>query len=589
MDIMIKNRKSKEVIAEMSELLKLPVGIDNFEKIRKEKFYYVDKTRLIEQILEQWGEVNLFTRPRRFGKTLNMSMLQNFFEIGADKTLFDGLYISGNQTLCEEYMGKFPVIFLSLKGVDGLTFEEARQCFNEMVGREASRFSFLADSEQLTKDEKEMYLALVKICDGEYSMSGMNLRFSLKILSQLLYKHYGKKIVILIDEYDVPLDKAFQHGYYKEMVSLIRGIFGEALKTNNYLQFAILTGCLRVSKESIFTGLNNFKILSITDSRFDEQFGFTDEEVSRLLADYHLENHLNEMKEWYDGYHFGDKDVYCPWDVINHVDRLLGEPGAEPQSYWINTSGNDLVKRFIDKADKTTRNEIEKLIAGESIEKYIRMELTYDEIDKSIDNLWSILFTTGYLTQRGKPERGIYHLVIPNREVREVYILQIQEWFKNTVFHSTEPVKELLCAFENGAAGIIENRLNRILTKTISIFDTKARNEEKENFYHGILLGLLRCEPDWLIQSNIESGDGFVDILIEPENPDAGIIIELKYAQTYAGLEKACEKAMNQIRELRYDERLRNEDRNDILAYGIAFCKKKCKVVVENLNDQCDV
>ena len=567
----------------MSELLKLPVGIDNFEKIRKEKFYYVDKTQLIEQLLEQWGEVNLFTRPRRFGKTLNMSMFQNFFEIGADKTLFDGLYISGNQTLCEEYMGKFSVIFLSLKGVDGLTFEEARQCFNEMVGREASRFSFLADSEQLTKDEKEMYLALVKICDGEYSMSGMNLRFSLKVLSQLLYKHYGKKTVILIDEYDVPLDKAFQHGYYKEMVSLIRGIFGEALKTNNYLQFAILTGCLRVSKESIFTGLNNFKILSITDSRFDEQFGFTDEEVSRLLADYHLENHLNETKEWYDGYHFGDTDVYCPWDVINHVDRLLGEPGAEPQSYWINTSGNDLVKRFIDKADKTTRNEIEKLIAGESIEKYIRMELTYDEIDNSIDNLWSILFTTGYLTQRGKPERGIYHLVIPNREVREVYILQIQEWFKNTVLHNTEPVKELLCAFENGAAGIIENRLNRILAKTISIFDTKARNEEKEIFYHGILLGLLRCEPDWLIQSNIESGDGFVDILIEPENPDAGIIIELKYVQTYAGLEKACQKAMNQIRDLRYDERLRNEDRNDILAYGIAFCKKKCKVVVENL------
>ena len=567
----------------MSELLKLPVGIDNFEKIRKEKFYYVDKTQLIEQLLEQWGEVNLFTRPRRFGKTLNMSMFQNFFEIGADKTLFDGLYISGNQTLCEEYMGKFPVIFLSLKGVDGLTFEEARQCFNEMVGREASRFSFLADSEQLTEDEKEMYLALVKICDGEYSMSGMNLRFSLKVLSQLLYKHYGKKTVILIDEYDVPLDKAFQHGYYKEMVSLIRGIFGEALKTNNYLQFAILTGCLRVSKESIFTGLNNFKILSITDSRFDEQFGFTDEEVSRLLADYHLENHLDETKEWYDGYHFGDTDVYCPWDVINHVDRLLGEPGAEPQSYWINTSGNDLVKRFIDKADKTTRNEIEKLIAGESIEKYIRMELTYDEIDNSIDNLWSILFTTGYLTQRGKPERGIYHLVIPNREVREVYILQIQEWFKNTVLHNTEPVKELLCAFENGAAGIIENRLNRILAKTISIFDTKARNEEKEIFYHGILLGLLRCEPDWLIQSNIESGDGFVDILIEPESPDAGIIIELKYAQTYAGLEKACQKAMNQIRDLRYDERLRNEDRNDILAYGIAFCKKKCKVVVENL------
>lgn len=564
-------------------MLKLPVGIEDFRDIRQQGFYYIDKTKLIEQLLDNWGKVNLFSRPRRFGKTLNMSMLQNFFEIGSDKTLFDGLYISRNQTLCEEYMGKFPVIFLSLKGVEGLTFEEACQCFKQIVGREASRFSFLRDSEHLTVDEKETYQALAKVCDGEYVMSGMNLRFSLKILSQLLYKHYGRKTVILIDEYDVPLDKAFQHGYYKEMVSLIRGIFGEALKTNNFLQFAILTGCLRVSKESIFTGLNNFKVLSITDPRFDEQFGFTDAEVSRLLADYHLENHLDETKEWYDGYHFGDTDVYCPWDVINHVDRLLGEPEAEPQSYWINTSGNDLVKRFIDKADKTTRNEIERLIAGEAIEKHIRLELTYDEIDNSIDNLWSILFTTGYLTQRGKPVGGIYHLVIPNREVREVYILQIQEWFRSAVLHNTEPVKELLYAFESGDAGTIENRLNRILTNTISIFDTKARNEEKEIFYHGILLGLLRCEPDWLIRSNVESGDGLVDILIEPENPDAGIIIELKYAQTYAGLEKACEKAMNQIREKRYDEWLRNEERNEILAYGIAFCKKKCRVVVRKM------
>ena len=414
-------------------------------------------------------------------------------------------------------------------------------------------------------------------------MSGINLRFSLKILSQLLYKHYGKKTIILIDEYDVPLDKAFQHGYYKEMVSLIRGMFGEALKSNNSLQFAILTGCLRISKESIFTGLNNFKVLSITDVRFDEQFGFTDEEVVRLLADCRLEKHLEEMKEWYDGYHFGDTDVYCPWDVMNHVDRLLGDPEAEPQSYWINTSGNELVKRFIDKADKTTQNEIERLVAGESIEKAIRMELTYEEIDQSIDNLWSVLFTTGYLTQKGRIKRGVYQLVIPNNEIREVYILQIQEWFKKKVLQDTEPVKAFLQAFENGEAGLVEKYLTRMLVNTISILDTKARNEEKEIFYHGILLGLLRCEKNWLIQSNIESGDGFADILVEPEDPNAGMIVELKYAQTFNGMEKACEKAMNQIQEKRYDERLRNDGRNDILAYGIAFCKKKCKVVVERM------
>lgn len=467
----------------MQDLLKLPVGIDNFEKIRKEKFYYVDKTRLIEQLLEQWGEVNLFTRPRRFGKTLNMSMLQYFFEIGRDKTLFDGLYISENQWLCEKYMGQFPVIFLSLKEADGLTFESARYRLTELIGLEAERFSFLLESSKLSENEKEKYRALIMLRDGKYSMDEEILKSSVKVLAQLLYNYYGKKTIILIDEYDVPLDKAFQHGYYRNMVSLMRGMFGQALKTNNFLQFAVLTGCLRVSKESIFTGLNNFKVLSITDSRFDEQFGFTNGEVEKLLAAYHLEKHLEETKEWYDGYHFGNTDVYCPWDVINHVDRLLGEPGAEPQSYWINTSGNDLVKRFIDKADKTTRNEIERLIAGESIEKSVHMELTYDEIDNSIDNLWSILFTTGYLTQKGKQERGVYHLIIPNREVREVYVLQIQEWFKHTVLHDTEPVQELLRAVENGDSQFIEKRLNRILANTISIFDTKARNEEKEIFY----------------------------------------------------------------------------------------------------------
>ena len=413
----------------MTIALKLPVGIEDFQEIRRLGFYYVDKTMLIEQLLAKWGKVNLFTRPRRFGKSLNMSMLRYFFDIETDKTLFDGLYISQNKQLCEEYMGKFPVIFLSLKGVDGLTFSEARFCLAELIESEARRFKFLMHSDKLDADDKAMYRDLLSLHGAD--VAAISLRFALKKLSELLYKHYGQKTLILIDEYDVPLDKAFQHGYYREMVALIRGLFGETLKTNEFIQFAVLTGCLRVSKESIFTGLNNFKVLSITDARFDEQFGFTDAEVQQLLHVYNLKEHLAETKEWYDGYRFGEVDVYCPWDVINHVDRLLGQPDAEPQAYWINTSGNELVKRFINKANKTTRDEIERLVSGESIEKHVRLELTYDEIDNGIDNLWSVLFTTGYLTQSGMTAQGAYKLVIPNREIREVYKLQIQEWFKD--------------------------------------------------------------------------------------------------------------------------------------------------------------
>ena len=569
----------------MGEVLKLPIGIDDFEKIRREGFYYVDKTKLIEQLLEQWGEVNLFTRPRRFGKTLNMSMLRCFFETGTDKNIFDGLYISKKKELCDTYMGKYPVVYVSLKNVEGLTFSEARYRMSEIVGVEAERFSFLLDSEKLSINEKSRYRALIDLSDGKYSMDGEILISSLKTLSFLLYKHYGRKTIILIDEYDVPLDKAFQHGYYKEMVSLIRGIFGQALKTNEGLQFAVLTGCLRVSKESIFTGLNNFKVLSITDARFDENFGFTDDEVRKLLRTYDVEDKFPETKEWYDGYHFGDVDVYCPWDVINHVDHLRMEPGAQPQAYWINTSGNDLVKRFIDKSDKTTRAEIEQLISGQIIEKSIRLELTYDEIDNSIDNLWSVLFTTGYLTQRGRAERNIYRLAIPNREVKEVFILQIKEWFDDTVLKAAEPMRVLSRAFADGDADRIEECLTKIMGNTISILDTKARDGEKENFYHGMLLGLPRCNTNWLIRSNIEAGDGFADILIEPENPDAGMIIELKYAQSFGELGRACEKAIQQIKDRRYFERLRNDGRYDILAYGIAFCKKRCKVQVLKIEE----
>lgn len=567
----------------MGRKIKLPVGIEDFKEIRQEEFYYIDKTKLLEQLLEKWGKVNLFTRPRRFGKTLNMSMLRYFFEIGTDESLFDGLYIKNNKKICDEYMGKFPVIFISLKNVEGLDFETALYRFVEIIGREAERFYFLLYSEKLTVNEKERYKTLICLDNGRYSMDVNILASALRLLSELLYKHYGKKTIIIIDEYDVPLDKAFQNGYYREMVSLIRAMFGDALKTNDFLQFAILTGCLRVSKESIFIGLNNFKVLSIADTRFDEQFGFTDEEVQTLLESYGLLKHISETKEWYDGYHFGDADVYCPWDVINHVDRLCGEPDAKPQPYWINTSGNGLVKRFIDKANKTTRDEIERLVSGETIEKQVSLELTYDEIDTTIDNLWSVLFTTGYLTQTGMTESGAYKLVIPNKEVREVYKLQIQEWFKRTVMSNTEQLKNFWKAFDGGDTKAVENYLNRTLSNSISVFDTKARDEEKESSYHTILVGLLVGNADWLVKSNVEAGDGFADIIVETEDFDAGIIIELKYSKTFSGMDKACEKAITQIKEKRYDEYLKNDDRHDIMIYGIAFCKKKCKVIAHKI------
>ena len=553
---------------------KLPVGIEDFEEIRKEGFYYIDKTGLIRDLLNNWGKVNLFTRPRRFGKTLNMSMLKNFFGIGADKGLFEGLAISQETALCEEYMGKFPVIFLSLKGVDGLSFANARDMLWEIILKEVRRLQYLLQDDCLSPLDKESLIGLMTA-----EASDAVIQKSLSLLTELLYKYYDQKVILLIDEYDVPLDKAFQHSYYNEMVSLIRVLFGQALKTNEFLQFAVLTGCLRVSKESIFTGLNNFKILSITDARFDEQFGFTETEVDRLLKDYQLEDHLEETKEWYDGYRFGDANIYCPWDVISYVDRLSADPHAEPEAFWINTSGNDLVKRFIDKADKTTQNEIERLIAGEAVEKKVRLDLTYNELDSSIDNLWSVLFTTGYLTQTDRAVKGVYKLVIPNREVREVFVLQIQEWFRKHVVDDEKPMREFCRAFLKGEADEIQKQLNIILNRMISVLDTKASDGKKENFYHGLLLGLLRSEANWLILSNAESGDGFSDILIEPEDPDAGIVIEVKYASSVAGLEKACEEALKQIREKRYDERLHNDGRTDVLTYGIAFSRKRCKVV----------
>lgn len=565
----------------MNGNLKLPVGIDDFRKIRECGFYYVDKTKLVEQLMQNWGEVNLFTRPRRFGKTLNMSMLRSFFEIGTDKSLFDGLYISRNKELCDMHMGKYPVISITLKGIEGMTFEEARNMLKIILKNEARRHYYLKNSDRLTDDDKQQY---EQILLG----TSENTADSLRLLSQLLFLHYDKKVVILIDEYDVPLDKAFQNGYYSEMTSLIRGILGQALKTNDYLQFAVLTGCLRISKESIFTGLNNFKVLSIADARFDEQFGFIDSEVIDILEEYGVSDKISEVKDWYDGYRFGKADVYCPWDVINYVDHLQADPNARPQAYWINSSGNGLVRRLINIADESTKDEIERLIAGETIEKAIRLELTYDEIDNSIDNIWSVLFTTGYLTNAGEIELpggdGYgYRLVIPNKEVRQVFVSQIQEWFRQTVTYDNGSVQDLCEAFMAGDADKIQSNLNMILIKTISVLDTKARDDQKENFYHGLLLGLLRSKPDWRIKSNRESGDGFSDISIEPTIPEKGIVVEVKYSNTISGLDDACDRAMKQIRDRRYDEALREDGREDIIAYGIAFCRKRCKVVCEKM------
>lgn len=565
----------------MNGNLKLPVGIDDFKKIRECGFYYVDKTKLVEQLMQNWGEVNLFTRPRRFGKTLNMSMLRSFFEIGTDKSLFDGLYISRNKELCDMHMGKYPVISITLKGIEGMTFEEARNMLKIILKNEARRHYYLKNSDRLTDDDKQQY---EQILLG----TSENTADSLRLLSQLLFLHYDKKVVILIDEYDVPLDKAFQNGYYSEMTSLIRGILGQALKTNDYLQFAVLTGCLRISKESIFTGLNNFKVLSIADARFDEQFGFTDSEVRDIMEEYGVSDKISEVKDWYDGYRFGKADVYCPWDVINYVDHLQADPNARPQAYWINSSGNGLVRRLINIADESTKDEIERLIAGETIEKAIRLELTYDEIDNSIDNIWSVLFTTGYLTNAGEIELpggdGYgYRLVIPNKEVRQVFVSQIQEWFRQTVTYDNGSVQDLCEAFMAGDADKIQSNLNMILIKTISVLDTKARDDQKENFYHGLLLGLLRSKPDWRIKSNRESGDGFSDISIEPTILEKGIVVEVKYSNTISGLDDACDRAMKQIRDRRYDEALREDGREDIIAYGIAFCRKRCKVVCEKM------
>ena len=550
---------------------KLPIGIENFEEMQKQDFYYVDKTGLIVDLLAGWGKVNLFTRPRRFGKTLNMSMLKCFFEIGTDKSLFDGLAVSKEKALCETYMGKYPVVFVSLKGVDGLTFETAYRALCSIIRREALRLEFLLDSDKLTENEKK---SLNRILTGEYD--DQDIRDSLQMLCTLLEKHYGQKPILLIDEYDVPLDKAYYHGYYPQMIDLIRAMFQSALKTNSSLFFAVLTGCLRVSKESIFTGLNNLMVHSISDVSFDEYFGFTDEEVRKLLADYGLEDHYEETRAWYDGYRFGEQDVYCPWDVLNYVYALRFNPQAQPKAYWINTSGNDMVRRLIEKgSDGTEQLEIERLIEGETITKPLNENLTHAEIDANIENLWSLLYMTGYLTAVDYPDGSVYSLRIPNREVQHIFKQQVLSWFKDKVRAETEKLIGLYAAFETGDTDTIKEILDEQLLDTVSFYDAH------ESFYHGFLLALLSTCANWNVSSNIETGKGRSDIIVGRKDRKVGFVVEVKDVKDEEKLDAACEAALRQIDERDYTAILRRFRVKEIHKYGIAFWDKECRVVMK--------
>ncbi len=558
----------------MEKLPRLPVGVENFEDIRREHFYYVDKTGFIEQLLKEYGKVSLFTRPRRFGKTLNMSMLKAFFEVGTDPALFKDLKILKNEELCEQYMGRFPVVMVSLKNIDAVSYGEAQALTAKMINREARRFQFLTESTKLTEVDRELYGRLL-----DPDMDRREIVNGLQELTELLEKHYGRKVIVLIDEYDVPLDKAFQHGYYDEMVSLIRGMLGSVLKTNDSLQMGVLTGCLRITKESIFTGLNNFKVYSVAESAFDEYFGFTDQEVGDMLREYGLEDDSQTVKEWYDGYTFGDENVYCPWDVINYCADHRNDQKMPPQNYWLNTSGNAIVRRFVDMANIQTRNEIERLIDGKTIIKEIYQELTYNELDSSIDHLWSVLFTTGYLTRKRQIEKNKYELCIPNKEIQELFIRQIQEWFQISSRADQGTLNAFCQAFSDGNVEKIQELFGNYLWNMISVRDS-ASKEKKENFYHGMLLGLLRFREDWYIKSNAESGAGYSDILIEIPQKRVGIVIEMKYAEQ-GRFDQACEVALQQIREKRYEEKLIEDGMKRVLAYGIACYRKECEVKME--------
>lgn len=563
----------------MEMKLSLPIGIEDFKEVRKDGYYYVDKTALIEQVLEKRSKVTLFTRPRRFGKSLNMSMLKNFFEIGTDAALFEGLHISKNTQMCEKYMGKYPVIAVSLKGVDAATYEEAFDQLVDIMNNNAAEFSFLQNSDSLTDYEKERF---IKLLDDQMNQKIMG--SSMLWLTKLLEKHYNKKVVVLIDEYDVPLAKAHENGYYDKMVLLIRNMFGNVLKTNNSLAFAVLTGCLRIAKESIFTGLNNFKVYSITDEEFDETFGFTGEEVQEMLAYYGLSSCFDKVKEWYDGYRFGNTDVYCPWDVVNYCSDHQNRPNAEMKNYWMNTSGNEVISHFIDSINDPhmlTKSELELLVSGETVVKRVDEMITYKELYSNIDNLWSTLFMTGYLTQRGKEMDGRYHLAIPNREICNIIVERVLALFRKDVSKNAKLLNGFCNAMLESDSATVEQLLTEYMDTTISIRDSFVKSL-RENFYHGLLIGIFGYRDGWKATSNKESGDGFSDILIEVNENDSrmGIVLELKYSKSEKALDKDCQAALQQITDKNYEQALRKNGYQNILKYGIAFYHKKCRVMV---------
>lgn len=562
---------------QMDNKLMLPTGIEDFKEIRTDGYYYVDKTALIEQVLDKRSKVTLFTRPRRFGKTLNMSMLRYFFETGTDSKLFNGLYISQNAELCEKYMGKYPVIAISLKGVDADSYTKAKAQIIKIINREARRHRFLLKSENLDSFDKELLTQLLS-----RQMEEDTITSSLQELTELLEAHFSKKVVVLIDEYDVPLAKAYENGYYDKMVLLIRNLFGNVLKTNDSLAFAVLTGCLRIAKESIFTGLNNFTVYSITDEEFDETFGFTDREVQKMLAYYGLDSHFEEVKAWYDGYRFGTADVYCPWDVVYYCKDHQNNPNAEIKNYWINTSGNEFIQHFVDSMNDPhmlTKSELELLVSGDTVVKQVDEMITYKELYSNIDNMWSTLFMTGYLTQRGKEPDGRYHLAIPNREICDCMVRRVLALFKRSVSQNQELLRSFCNAMLASDAGTMEHALTEYMGKTISIRDSFAKSI-RENFYHGLLIGILGSQGAWKATSNKESGDGFSDILIEVNEDDLriGMVLELKYSKTENALDKECDDALQQIEDKNYDQELREKGYTKILKYGIAFYHKKCRV-----------
>lgn len=563
----------------MEMKLSLPIGIEDFKEVRKDGYYYVDKTALIQQVLEKRSKVTLFTRPRRFGKSLNMSMLKNFFEIGTDAALFEGLHISKNTQMCEKYMGKYPVIAVSLKGVDAATYEEAFSALVDIINQIASQVQFLMDSTKLTDFDKTRFQGLFN-----ENMNLKTLGSSLLWLSIFLEKHYNKKVVVLIDEYDVPLAKAHENGYYDKMVLLIRNMFGNVLKTNNSLAFAVLTGCLRIAKESIFTGLNNFKVYSITDEEFDETFGFTGEEVQEMLAYYGLSSCFDKVKEWYDGYRFGNTDVYCPWDVVNYCSDHQNRPNAEMKNYWMNTSGNEVISHFIDSINDPhmlTKSELELLVSGETVVKRVDEMITYKELYSNIDNLWSTLFMTGYLTQRGKEMDGRYHLAIPNREICNIIVERVLALFRKDVSKNAKLLNGFCNAMLESDSATVEQLLTEYMDTTISIRDSFVKSL-RENFYHGLLIGIFGYRDGWKATSNKESGDGFSDILIEVNENDSrmGIVLELKYSKSEKALDKDCQAALQQITDKNYEQALRKNGYQNILKYGIAFYHKKCRVMV---------